>query len=207
MSFLSFFRSIFTSDEALLTAHGARSVAANATLNIPQQLDCPSILAALHQYGREAGYSLMEGVERHKGNVLMDSIKHQAVNLHEEIIKYYKKADQTADEKRLNLLTVVNIFYLSMGSALLAKVKRSDLIAKGVFKHLMQKSGPEVFYREVAAMAGNKYGAEEVEALHQHVQRAAFLLLSECDKRPDRHTCVMECARAMYMYGLMISLK
>lgn len=93
------------------------------------------------------------------------------------------------------------------GSAILAKVKRSNLIAQGVFQKLLKKSGPEYFYREVAAMAGNKYGDEDVEALHQHVQRAAYLLLLECNKQQDSRNKVIECAKAMYMYGLSVTLK
>lgn len=208
MGLLDKIKGWFASDDTLLMMNGARSVASSkAMLQMPETLDCEHILLALQQYGREAGYSLLDGVERHKGNVLMSSIKTQAVNLHEEILKYYVKKEQSPDEKMLNLLTVVNIFYLAMGSAILAKVKRSNLIAQGVFKKLLHRSGPEYFYREVAAMAGNTYGDEDVEALHQHVQRAAYLLLTECDKLPEGHLKVMECVKAMFMYGLCVTLQ
>lgn len=201
-------KSWLVSDEQLLTMNGVRSAtSSDVRLQVPATLTCEEILAALQQYGREAGYELMDGVERHKGNALMSSLRNQVITLHEVILKCYAKQDKTPDEKLLNLQTLVNIFYIAMGSAILAKVKRSNLIAQGIFKKLMQKSGPEFFYREVAAMAGNKYGAEDVEALHQHVQRAAYLLLVECDKLQDRRERVVECAKAMYMYGLCVSLK
>lgn len=197
------------SDDQLLTAQGIKPAKAadQVALVVPASLDCESVLLALQQYGRAAGYDLLDGVEQHKGNALMSSVRNQVVTLHETILKYYARHNQTPDEKLLNKLTVVNIFYLAMGSAILAKVKRSNLIAQGVFNKLMQKSGPELFYREVAAMAGNKYGAADVEALHQHVQRAAYLLLVECDKLEDRRLKVVECAKAMYMYGLCVSLR
>ena len=60
---------------------------------------------------------------------------------------------------------------------------------------------------EIAAMAGNKYGSEEVEGLYQHVRRAAYLLLVECDKQADPRTPVIEASKAMYMYGLCVTLK
>ncbi len=201
-------KSWLVSDVQLLQMNGAKTVVDNkATLKVPAVLESEAILAALQVYGKEAGYDLLDGVERHKGNALMSSVKNQVITLHETILKCYAKQDKSPDEKMLNMLTVVNIFYISMGSAILAKVKRSNLIAQGVFKKLMQKAGPEFFYREVAAMAGNKYGADEVEALHQHVQRAAYLLLSECDKLSDNREKVVECAKAMYMYGLCVSLR
>ena len=208
MSFIDKIKGWFASDDALLKQNGFGQPAPDkATFVVPASLDCESVLAALQQYGKEAGYELLDGVERHKGNALMSSVRNQVITLHEEILKCYARKDKTPDEKLLNLLTVTNIFYLSMGSAILAKVKRSNLIAQGVFKKLLQKSGPEYFYREVAAMAGNKYGAEDVEALHQHVQRAAYLLLTECDKLADKRDKVLECAKAMYMYGLCVSLR
>lgn len=208
MGFLDKIKGWFLSDEALLKQNGlGKPTSDKATLVVPASLDCESVLAALQQYGKEAGYELLDGVEQHKGNALMSSVRNQVITLHEEILKCYARKDKTPDEKLLNLLTVTNIFYLSMGSAILAKVKRSNLIVQGVFKRMLQKSGPEYFYREVAAMAGNKYGAEDVEKLHLHVQRAAYLLLTECDKLTNKRDMVLECAKAMYMYGLCISLK
>lgn len=208
MVLLDKIKSWFVSDDTLLMMNGAQSaVSTKAVLRIPEVLDSEHILFALQQYGRDAGYSLLDGVERHKGNVLMSSIRNQAITLHEEILKYYVKKEQAPDEKMLNILTVTDIFYLAMGSAILAKVKRSNLIAQGVFKKLLHRSGPEFFYREVAAMAGNKYGDEDVESLHQHVQRAAYLLLTECDNQPEGHLKVMECVKAMFMYGLCVTLR
>lgn len=198
----------FVSDDDILRANGLKTSAkTDIQFVVPSELTGESILAALQQYGRAAGYDLNADVEKHKGNALMSSVRNQVIKLHEEILKCYAKQNMTPDEKRLNLLTVVNIFYLSMGSAILAKVKRSNLIAQGVFQKLLKKSGPELFYREIAAMAGNKYGDEDVEALHQHIQRAAYLLLVECDKQSDARTKVIECAKAMYMYGLCVTLK
>lgn len=208
MSILNKIKSWLVSDDDILRANGLKSSAKdNAQFVVPEQLTCEEILTALQQYGRSTGFDLNSDVERHKGNALMSSVRNQVIKLHEEILKCYGKQNQTPDEKRLNLLTVVNIFYLAMGSALLAKVKRSNLIAQGIFQKLLRKSGPEYFYREVAAMAGNKYGDEEVEALHNHVQRAAYLLLVECDKQTDSRNKVIECAKAMYMYGLCVTLK
>lgn len=208
MGILDKIRGWFVSDDTLLTLNGSRSaVSSDASFVVPSELQYEAILAALQDYGRAAGYELLDGVERHKGNALLSSIRNQSVSLHEEMLKYYARHDQSPDDKLLNMLTVVNVFYLAMGSAILAKVRRSNLIAQGVFKKLLQKSGPEYFYREVAAMAGNRYGDQDVEALHQHVQRAAYLLLTECDRLPDNHTQVMECAKAMYMYGLCVTLR
>lgn len=208
MAIFDIFKKWLVSDEDILSARkGGKAANGEVAFVVPTELTAEAVLQALQQYGKAAGYELMGGVERHKGNALMQSVKNQVITLHEEILKCYKRLDKTPDEKMLNLLTVTNIFYLSMGSAILAKVKRSNLIAQGVFQKLLRKSGPELFYREVAAMAGNKYGAEDVEALHQHVQRAAYLLLTECDKLADRHERVVECARAMYMYGLCVSLR
>lgn len=196
------------SDDEILRANGKKTTAkTDIQFEVPAVLTSEEILTALQEYGRKAGFDLNSDVEKHKGNALMSSVRNQVIKLHEEILKCYGKQNQTPDEKRLNLLTVVNTFYLSMGSALLAKVKRSHLIAQGVFQKLLRKSGPEFFYREIAAMAGNKYGDEDVEALHQHVQRAAYLLLLECDKQTDGRNKVIECAKAMYMYGLCVTLK
>lgn len=208
MSFIDKIEGWLVSDDEVLRAGGRKSFGKNdAEFVPPSELTAENVLAALQQYGRASGYDLNEDVDRHRGNALMSSVRNQVIKLHEEILKCYGKQNQTPDEKRLNLLTVVNIFYLSMGSAILAKVKRSNLIAQGVFQKLLKKSGPEFFYREVAAMAGNRYGDEDVEALHQHVQRAAYLLLVECDRQADSRSLVIECAKAMYMYGLCVSLK
>lgn len=208
MNIINKIKSWLVSDDEILRANGKKTAAqAAGQFVVPTELTSENILIALQQYGREAGFDLNADVEKHKGNALMSSVRNQVIKLHEEILKCYGKQNQTPDEKRLNLLTVVNIFYLSMGSAILAKVKRSNLIAQGVFQKLLKKSGPEYFYREVAAMAGNKYGDEDVEALHQHVQRAAYLLLLECDKQQDSRNKVIECAKAMYMYGLCVTLK
>ena len=208
MNLLNKIKGWLVSDDDILRANGLKTAAkGDVQLVVPTQLTSENILTALQQYGRAAGYDLNADVEKHKGNALMSSVRNQVIKLHEEILKCYAKQNQTPDEKRLNLLTVTNIFYLSMGSAILAKVKRSNLIAQGVFQKLLKKSGPDFFYREVAAMAGNKYGDEDVEALHQHVQRAAYLLLVECDKQADSRTKVIECAKAMYMYGLCVTLK
>lgn len=199
---------LIKSDEELLRSKkSAMTHCKDATLEVPEELTAECVLVALQDYGRKAGYELLDGMERNKGNALMSSVKNQVIKLHEEILKCYYMQDLSPDEKKLNLLTVINIFYLSMGSAILAKVKRSNLIAQGIFQKLLRKSGPELFYREVAAMAGNKYGAEEVEALHKHIERAAFLLLTKCDTLQEGREKVIECAKAMYMYGLCISLK
>ena len=208
MSLLDKIKGWLVSDDEILRAGGKKtSAGADAEFLVPSELTAENILSALQQYGHAAGLDLNDGVDRHRGNALMSSVRNQVIHLHEEILRCYGRQNQTPDEKRLNLLTVVNIFYLSMGSAILAKVKRSNLIAQGVFQKLLKKSGPDLFYREVAAMAGNRYGDEDVEALHQHVQRAAYLLLVECDKRADSRALVIECAKAMYMYGLCVSLK
>ncbi|MBQ0057529.1 MAG: hypothetical protein KBT20_07725 [Bacteroidales bacterium] len=208
MGILDKIMSWFVTDDDILRANGnTLSAKADVKFVAPSELTSENVLIALQQYGRAAGFDLNADVERHKGNALMSSIRNQVIKLHEEILKYYGKQNQMPDEKLLNMLTVVNTFYISMGSAILAKVKYSHLITQGVFQKLLKKSGPDLFYREVAAMAGNKYGSEDVEVLHQHVQRAAYLLLLECDKHADSHNKVMECAKAMYMYGLCITLK
>lgn len=199
---------LITSDEELMKNKKAvKQQGMDVTFEVPEELTAERVLEALQDYGRKAGYELLDGIEQNKGNVLMSSVKNQVIKLHEEILKCYSKQSLTPDEKKLNFLTVINTFYLSMGSAILAKVKRSNLIAQGIFQKLLKESGPELFYREVAAMAGNKYGAEEVEALNKHIERAAFLLLTKCDTLQEGREKVIECAKAMYMYGLCISLK
>lgn len=195
------------SDDAEADAEEGRVVDDDALAGAAARFSWQEVLASLQEYGRSEGYELYDGVERHRGNVLMSSIRNQTIKLHEEILKYYVKQNKRPDDKRLNLLTVTNIFYIAMGSALLAKVKRSNLIAQGVFQKLMQKSGPECFYREVAALAGHKYGDDDSEKLHTHVQRAAYMLLQECDKKADNRKEVIECAKGMYMYGLCVSLR
>lgn len=209
MNILSKLKSLLiTSDEELMKNKKAvKQQGMDVTFEVPEELTAERVLEALQDYGRKAGYELLDGIEQNKGNVLMSSVKNQVIKLHEEILKCYSKQSLTPDEKKLNFLTVINTFYLSMGSAILAKVKRSNLIAQGIFQKLLKKSGPELFYREVAAMAGNKYGAEEVEALNKHIERAAFLLLTKCDTLQEGREKVIECAKAMYMYGLCISLK
>lgn len=210
MNIINKIKSWLASDNDIISAYGKNvtaPVSNSIQFVVPTELSSENILAALQEYGRVTGFDLNPDVEKHKGNALMSSVRNQVIKLHEEILKCYAKQNQTPDEKRLNLLTVVNIFYISMGSAILAKVKRSNLIAQGVFQKLLRKSGPDFFYREVAVMAGNKYGDEDVEKLHQHIQRAAYLLLVECDKQPDNRNKVIECAKAMYMYGLCVTLK
>lgn len=208
MNIINKIKGWFVSDDEILRANGRKTLAkADVQLAVPSELTAENILIALQQYGRAAGFDINADVEKHKGNALMSSIRNQVIKLHEEILKCYGKQNQMPDEKLLNLLTVVNTFYISMGSVILAKVKYSHLITQGVFQKMLKKSGPECFYREVAAMGGNKYGSEDVEALHQHVQRAAYLLLLECDRQADSRNKVIECAKAMYMYGLCITVK
>jgi len=217
MGLINKLKSLFVvSDDDLINSRKSTAQKQNGSvLTIPYDLKSENIFAALQEYGRQADVQLNEDVNQNKSNALMSSLKNQVIKMHEEILNCYAKQNQTPDEKMLNKLTVINMFYLAMGSAILAKVKRSNLIAQGVFQKLMKKSGPEFFYREVAAMAGNKYGAEDVEVLHEHVQKATILLLTECDKRKDAGTfdikghanSVIECAKAMYMYGLCVSLK
>jgi len=209
MSFLDKVKSWFASDQQFLADNGIGVKKPNINqiaFNAPATLTAESVLAALAEYGKIEGFCQSNGVSSELGNALMDSVKNQVVKMHEEILNYYRKNNQTPDAKMLNLLTVTNIFYLSMGSAILAKVKKSNLIAQGFFHQMLKKSGPELFYREVAAMAGHKYGSEEVERLHKHVQRAAYLLLVEADKAEDARPLVIEIARAMYLYALRVSI-
>lgn len=209
MRLLDQIKSWFASDDELVARNVAVTDMSSAvtTFTVPEKMDAVSILAALQKYGRESGYELLQDVEQHKTSAFMSSVKTQVAVLHDEIARYYSRKQLNPDNKKLNLLTVVNIFYVAMGTAVLTKVKRSNLIAQGLFRKLLLKSGPELFYREVAAMAGNKYGDADVEALHQHVQRAAYLLLTECDRHPETLPMAMECGKAMYVYGLCISLK
>lgn len=219
MSFLDKIKSWFASDQQFLAdnwvslkkapeaAADTRQLDPNKIyFTVPSTLTAEGILEALVKYGKIEGFCQSDDVTSEVGNALMDSVKNQIIKMHEEILKYYQKNKQTPDDKMLNLLTVTNIFYLSMGSAILAKVKKSNLIAQGIFVKMLKKSGPELFYREVAAMAGHKYGSEEVERLHKHVQRAAYLLLVEADKAEDSRLLVIECARAMYLYALRVSI-
>lgn len=209
MRLLDQIKSWFASDDELVARNVAAPDMSSAVtaFTLPETMDAVSILAALQDYGRESGYELLQDVEQHKTSAFMSSVKTQVAVLHDEIMRYYSRKKLTPDDRKLNLLTVVNIFYVAMGTAVLTKVKRSNLIAQGLFRKLLLKSGPELFYREIAAMAGNKYGDADVEAMHQHVQRAAYLLLTECDRHPETLPMAMECAKAMYVYGLCISLK
>ncbi len=206
---------IASDDELLGRKKPADNKKESLTLAIPGELKSDAIFESLLAYGRQNGIQVNEDIRTDKGSALMSSLKNQAIKMHEEILKCYAKENLTPDDKMLNKLTVVNMFYLAMGSAIFAKVKRSNLIAQGIFQKMMKKSGPEFFYREVAAMAGNKYGAQDVEDLHQHVEGAAITLLLECDRRQGsgaydikgHASSVIECAKAMYMYGLCVSLK
>lgn len=202
-------KSWLASDQQLLATQSKPEITTpnSIKLVVPKELTAETVLNALVEYGKAEGYCQSSDDKSDLGNALMDSVKNQIVKMHEEILKYYQKHDQTPDEKLLNLLTVTNIFYLSMGSALLAKVKKSNLIAQGIFVKLLKKSGPDLFYREVLAMAGHKYGSESAEQLHKHVKRASFLLLLKADTLSDARERVIEIARAMYLYGLRVTLK
>lgn len=179
----------------------------NISLIVPEELTAETVLNALIDYGKAEGYCQSADNTQEIGAALIDSVKNQIIRMHEEILKYYQKKNQTPDEKLLNLLTVENIFFLSMGSAILAKVKKSNLIAQGIFVKLLKKSGPDLFYREVLAMAGHKYGSESAENLHKHIQRASYLLLIKADASDNTRGLVIEIARAMYLYALRVTLK
>lgn len=202
-------KSWLASDQQLLATKSKPEITTpnSIKLVVPEELTAETVLNVLVEYGKAEGYCQSSDDKSDLGNALMDSVKNQIVKMHEEILKYYQKHDQTPDEKLLNLLTVTNIFYLSMGSALLAKVKKSNLIAQGIFVKLLKKSGPDLFYREVLTMAGHKYGSESAEQLHKHVKRASFLLLLKADTLSDARERVIEIARAMYLYGLRVTLK
>ena len=211
MSLVDKIKGWFASDKQFLASEG-RSVeihipASPVGFNVPEQLEVEAILKALVDYGKREGYCQSSETAVEIGAALMDSVRNQIIKMHEEILKFYQRNNQTPDDKMLNMLTVTNIFYLSMGSAILAKVKKSNLIAQGFFVKLLKKSGPDLFYREVMAMAGHKYGSEEVENLHRHIQRASYLLLVKADSADDTRLRVIEIARAMYLYALRVTLK
>jgi len=174
--------------------------------NIDDALKAEAIYQELLAYGAQAGY-ITGNHNQETNDVLLASVKNQVVKMHEEILNYYKKKNLRPDEKLLNRLTTENMFYLAMGTAMLVKVKQTNLIAQGFFGKMLKKSGPELFYREVATMAGNKYGDERVEELHKHVQRAVVTLLMQIDNLPNARVLVIECAKALYMYGLAVTIK
>ena len=217
MGFINKLKSLFiaSDDELLGRKPSAATKRDAATLALPSELKSDAIFESLLTYGQQNGIQLNQEVQMDKSSALMSSLKNQVIKMHEEILRCYARKNLTPDDKMLNKLTVVNMFYLAMGSAILAKVKRSNLIAQGIFQKMMRKSDPEFFYRQVAAMAGNKYGAQDVEDLHQHVEGATIKLLLECDRRrsagsydiKEHASAVIECAKAMYMYGLCVSLK
>lgn len=207
MKIIDFFKSWLVSDEQLLAQIKKGEAAKHNLLGVPEEINTDTVLKALVSYGEKAGYIAPDRKEQPVSEALLSSIRNQTVKMHEEILNYYKKHNQTPDEKLLNRLTLENMFYLAMGTAILAKVKKTNLIAQGFFGKLLKKSGPDLFYREVAAMAGNKYGAENVELLHQHVQRGVIALLTSFDTKPNARDLVLECAKAMYMYGLAVTLK
>lgn len=207
MKIIDFFKSWLVSDEQLLARIRKGEAAKHNLLGVPEEINTDTVLKALVSYGEKAGYIDPDRKEQPVSEALLSSIRNQTVKMHEEILNYYKKHNQTPDEKLLNRLTLENMFYLAMGTAILAKVKKTNLIAQGFFGKLLKKSGPDLFYREVAAMAGNKYGAENVELLHQHVQRGVIALLTSFDTKPNARDLVLECAKAMYMYGLAVTLK
>ena len=207
MKIIDFFKSWLVSDEQLLAKIKKGEAAKHNLLGVPEEINTDTVLKALVSYGEKAGYIDPDRKEQPVSEALLSSIRNQTVKMHEEILNYYKKHNQTPDEKLLNRLTLENMFYLAMGTAILAKVKKTNLIAQGFFGKLLKKSGPDLFYREVAAMAGNKYGAENVELLHQHVQRGVIALLTSFDTKPNARDLVLECAKAMYMYGLAVTLK
>jgi len=208
MSIFDKIKSFFASDQQLMAAHGHAAYRVDqAAFVVPAQITEESVYAALVEYGKQAGYIDPNRPEQRNSEVLLASVKNQVIKMHEEILKSYEKQNLSPDEKLLNRLTIENMFFLSMGTAILAKVKKTNLIAQGFFGKLLKKSGPEYFYREVLAMAGHKYGDEASEAIHTHVQRATFLLLSSFDGQPDCRSLAIICAKSMYMYGLAVTLR
>lgn len=207
MGLIDKLKSLLVSDDQLLGKAAKGSQQSDGMLKVPDSISQDKVYDALLSYGKEAGYIDEKRQEQPVNEALLSSVRNQVVKMHEEILAYYRKQNQTPDEKLLNRLTTENMFYLSMGTAILAKVKKTNLIAQGFFGKLLKKSGPDLFYREVAAMAGNKYGAENVEQLHRHVQRAVYQLLTSFDQQPDVRSKVLECAKAMYRYGLAVTLK
>ena len=206
MGLLDKIKGWFASDEQLVGEIRQAASGKQPVLKVPDVLDTEHIYATLLAYGQEAGY-LREHRKQTDSEALLASVKNQSVKMHEEILNYYAKKNLAPDEKLLNRLTVENMFYLAMGTAILAKVKKTNLIAQGFFAKMLRKAGPEYFYRDVARMAGNKYGATNVERLHQHIQRAVYALLTTIDKLPDGRAQVIECAKALYLYGLAVTLK
>ena len=196
----------FASDEQLVGDIGQATPTQQTPFQVPTEFDTEHIYAALLDYGKASGY-LREHRKPTDSEALLASVKNQSVKMHEEILNYYAKKNLSPDEKLLNRLTVENMFYLAMGTAILAKVKKTNLIAQGFFAKMLRKSGPEYFYREVARMAGNKYGATNVENLHRHIQRAVFQLLTATEQKPNARLLVIECAKALYLYGLAVTIK
>lgn len=213
MGFLDKIKSFFATDEQLLSSvtnsvqlSEKQPADIKADISTEGEINSETVLQELIAFGTEAGY-ITGKREQESNDVLLSSIKNQVVKMHEEILNYYRRKNLSPDDKLLNRLTMENMFYLAMGTSILVKVKMTNLIAQGYFAKLLKKSGPEFFYREVASMAGNEYGAENVEKLHQHVQRAVYMLLTSIDTRPDARSLVIECAKAMYMYGLAVTIK
>ena len=206
MGLLDCIKGWFASDEQLVGDIQIDAPTKQKPFQVPTEFDTEHIYAALLAYGKEAGY-LREHRKQTESEALLASVKNQSVKMHEEILNYYAKKNLSPDDKLLNRLTVENMFYLAMGTAILAKVKKTNLIAQGFFTKMLRKSGPEYFYREVARMAGNKYGASNVEHLHQHVQRAVYPLLVSIETLADNRPKVIECAKALYLYGLAITIK
>ncbi|MDO4497387.1 MAG: hypothetical protein Q4B58_06130 [Bacteroidales bacterium] len=172
---------------------------------VPAEINADTVLKALVEYGKTAGYVKDENKQA-QNDVLLASVKNQVIKMHEEVLGYYRRKNLMPDEKLLNRLTIENMFYLAMGTAILVKVKKTNLIASGFFGKMMKKAGPDYFYREVASMAGNKYGDAQVEQLHQHVQKAVYKLLVSFDTQPNARNLVIECAKAVYMYGLTVTI-
>ena len=206
MGLLDCIKGWFASDEQLVGDIQIDAPTKQKPFQVPTEFDTEHIYAALLAYGKEAGY-LREHRKQTDSEALLASVKNQSVKMHEEILNYYAKKNLSPDDKLLNRLTVENMFYLAMGTAILAKVKKTNLIAQGFFTKMLRKSGPEYFYREVARMAGNKYGASNVEHLHQHVQRAVYPMLVSLETVADNRPKVIECAKALYLYGLAITIK
>lgn len=213
MGFLDKIKSFFATDEQLLSSvtnsvqlSEKQPADIKADISTEGEINSETVLQELIAFGTEAGY-ITGKREQESNDVLLSSIKNQVVKMHEEILNYYRRKNLSPDDKLLNRLTMENMFYLAMGTSILVKVKMTNLIAQGYFAKLLKKSGPEFFYREVASMAGNEYGAENVEKHHQHVQRAVYMLLTSIDTRPDARSLVIECAKAMYMYGLAVTIK
>ena len=203
-------KTIFASDDELIARQDGTQIRLKtneAAFALPASVSEQSVYDALVAYGQQAGYINPNRKPQPVSDALLASVRNQTVKMHEEILKCYQKSNQTPDEKLLNRLTIENMFFLAMGTAILAKVRQTNLIAQGFFGKLLRKSGPEFFYREVLSMAGHKYGSQQAEDIHQHVQRATYQLLISFDAQHNSRTLVIECAKAMYMYGLAVTLK